>query len=175
MESCEESLIGRCKISYITLLVLLMLSLCFLSFYPADAQTNQTASKLEAANTAVGQAFGAVLDAEEAGANVTDLMFRLNYAAGLLAQAENSYRTGNINQAFAQADNVLPNAQEITNDANEAKQAATISTQNAFWTTIALSVIGIVVFVLVLSLVWRRFKQYYIERLSEAKPEVVEQ
>lgn len=35
--------------------------------YPAAAQTDQTASKLQAANIAVNQAFNAVLDAEKAG------------------------------------------------------------------------------------------------------------
>ena len=132
-------MIAHYKISGITLLALLMLSLCFLIIIPAEAQTSQTASKLDAAHSAVELAFGAVLDAEEAGANVTDLMFRLNYVTGLLAQAENSYRTGNTNQAFAQADNVLPNAQQITNDAKEAKQAAAINSENASWSTIALS------------------------------------
>jgi CHASE3 domain sensor protein len=168
-------MIVRHKFSSITLLVLLMLSLFFLSIAPVDAQTTPTASKLEAAHTAVELAFGAVLDAEEAGANVTDLMFRLNYIIDLLARAENSYRTGNINQASSQADNVLPNAQQITNDAKEAKQAAAINSENASWSTIALAVIGVFLFILVLSLIWQWFKQYYIERISKAKPEVVEQ
>ena len=168
-------MIVRHKFSSITLLVLLMLSLFFLSIAPVDAQTTPTESKLEAAKAAVELAFGAVLDAEEAGANVTDLMFRLNYITELLAKAENSYRTGNTNQAFAQASNVLPNAQQITNDAKEAKQTTAINSENAFLSTITLAVIGVFMFILVLSLIWQWFKQYYIERISKAKPEVVEQ
>ena len=136
------------------------------------AQTDQTASKLQAANTAVEQAFNAVLEAEKAGANVTALLAQLNDAAGILAQAENSYRTGDSNTAAAQADSVLPIAQEVTTSAQDAKQTALVSSQNAFWSTIAFTVIGAFVFVLVLFLVWRWFKRSYINSLSEAKPEV---
>ena len=136
------------------------------------AQTDQTASKLQAANTAIDGAFNAVLDAEKAGANVTGLLAQLNVAEGDLAQAENSYRTGDSNTAAAQADNVLPIAQEVTTAAQEAKQTALVSGQNAFWSTMAFTVIGAFVFVLALFLVWRWFKRSYIKSLSEAKPEV---
>jgi hypothetical protein len=138
----------------------------------AFAQTDQTESKLQAANTAVEQAFNAVLDAEKTGANVTGTLALLNTAAGILAQAENSYRTGDSNTTAAQADSVLPIAQEVTASAQDAKQTALISNQNAVWSTIAFTVIAGFVFVLVLFLVWRRFKRSYINSLSEAKPEV---
>jgi hypothetical protein len=84
---------------------------CLYSEHYVFAQTDQTASKLQAANAAVEQAFNAVLDAEKAGANVTDLLAQLNVAAGIYAEAENSYRTGDSNTAAAQADSVLPIAQ----------------------------------------------------------------
>jgi len=138
-----------------------------------NAQTDQTASKLQVANTAVNQAFSAVLDAEKAGANVTDLLSQLSNADSVLAGAENSYRTGNLNQAGIQADSVLPIAQQITASAQTAKHTATVNSQNAFYTTIVLTVIGSVVFVFVLFMVWRRFKRRYIENLSGAKPELV--
>ena len=138
----------------------------------ADAQTDQTESKLQVANTAVEQAFNAVLDAEKAGANVTGLLVQLNTAEGILAQAENSYRTGDSNTAVVQADSVLPIAQEVTTVAQDAKQTALVSGQNAFWSIIAFTVIGAFVFVLALFLVWRWFKRRYINNLSQSTPEV---
>jgi hypothetical protein len=164
---------SRCKLSSITLLTLLMLSVCLLCVCPAIAQNDQAASKLQAANTAVNQAFNAVLDAEAAGANVTDLLAQINTAEGILAQAENSYRTGDTNTAATQADHVLPIANKVTSDAQSAEQTAIVSTQNANLSTIALTAIGIFAFILVLFLVWRKFKRNYIENLSEAKPELV--
>jgi hypothetical protein len=145
---------------------------CLYSGHCVFAQTDQTASKLQAANTAVEQAFNAVLDAEKAGANVTSLLAQLNVAAGILAQAENSYRTGDSNTAAVQADSVLPIAQEATIVAQEAKQTAVVSGPNAFWFPIAFTEIGAIVFVLALFLVWRRFKRSYISKLHEAKPKV---
>ena len=153
----------------------MVLGSCLYSEHYVFAQTDQTASKLQVANNAVEQAFNAVWDAEKAGANVTGLLFQLNVAAGVLAQAENSYRTGDSSTAAAQADSVLPIAQEVTTSAQDAKQTALVSGQNAFWSTIAFTVIGAFVFVLALFLVWRWFKRSYINSLSEAKPEVISQ
>ncbi len=164
---------SRCKLSSIILLSILVLSMYFLSVNQVTAQIDQTTSKLQAANTAVDQAFSAVLDAEKAGAKVTDLLSQLSYADGVLAQAENSYRAGDLNKAGIQADSVLPMAQQVTYAAQSAKQTATVNTQNAFYATIAFTVIGSIVFVLVLFMVWRRFKRNYIKNLSEAKPELV--
>ena len=108
-------------------------------------------------------------------AQTSGLLVQLNDAAGILAQAENSYRTGDSNTATAQADSILTIAQEVTTAAQQAKQTALVSGQNAFWSTIAFTVIGVFVFVLVLFLVWRRFKRRYINNLSDAKPEVSSQ
>jgi hypothetical protein len=147
---------------------------CLYSGYYVFAQTDQTASKLQSANTAVERAFNIVLDAEKAGANVADLLAQLNVVAGVLAQAENSYRAGDFNKAAIQADSVLTIAQEVTTSAQVAKQTALVSSQNGFWLTIAFTVIGAFVFVLVLFLVWRRFKRGYMKKLLGLKPEVVE-
>jgi len=161
------------KQSIVALLVILAFSVGFLSVQQAIAQTDQATSKLQAANDSVNLAFNAVLDAEKAGANVTDLLAQINIAQEILARAENLYRTGNTNSSAVQADSVLPITQQVTLDAQNAKQNAIVSTQNAFWSTIVLTIVGIFVFVLVLFLVWRRFKRNYVERLSDAKPELV--
>ncbi len=145
---------------------------CFYSTNYVFAQTDQSSSKLQAANTAVALAFNAVLAAEKAGANVTNLIAQLNTAAGILAQAENSYRTGDYNATAAQADSVLPIAQEVTSVAQNAKQKALVSSQNAFWQMMAFTAIGASVFLLVLFSIWRRFKQGYIKSFSGSKPVV---
>ena len=161
-----------CKFFAVTLFVFLALGSCLFSEHYVFAQTDPTASKLQAANTVVEGAFNAVLGAEKAGANVTSLLDQLNNAEAILAEAENSYRTGDSNTAAAQADSVLPIAQEVTVSAQSARQTAIVSGQNAFWSTIVFTVIGAFVFVLALFLVWRWFKRRYINNLSQAKPEV---
>jgi predicted PurR-regulated permease PerM len=154
------------------LIILLALSFFLLNGHYAFSQTDPTELKLQAANTAVGQAFNAVLDAEKAGANVTDLIAQLNDTAGILAQAQNMYRIGDSNTAATQADNVLPRAQAITGMAQDAKQSALESAQSAFWSTMTFTLIGGFVFVLALFLVWRWFKRSYINSLNKSKPEL---
>ncbi len=163
---------ARCKLLSITLLVIIV-GMSLLSVNNATAQIDQTTLKFQAANTAVNQAFSAVLDAEKAGANVTDLLSKLNQADSILAGAENSYRVGDLSQAAVQADSVLPIAQQVTSAAQNAKQTAQTNAQFSFYATIVLTVFGSVVFVLVLLMVWRRLKRSYIKNLSEAKPELV--
>jgi hypothetical protein len=168
----QQQINNRYKIFTVALLVFLALGSCLFSEHYVFAQIDQTASKLQAANTAINGAFNAVLEAEKAGANVTGLLVQLNVAVGDLAQAENSYRTGDSSTAEAKVDSVLPIAQEVVTAAQAAKQTVTVSGQNAFWSTIAFTVIVGFVFVLILFLVWRRFKRNYIKNLSDAKPEV---
>jgi CHASE3 domain sensor protein len=163
---------NRFKLLVVTLFLLLAISSCIYHGHYVFAQTDQTSSKLQAANIAVDQAFNAVLDAETVGANVTNLMSPLNNAAGILAQAENTYRTGNSNTAAAQADSVIPIANQVATLAYDARQTALVSSQNTFWYTIAFTVIGIFIFVLALFFVWRWFKRSYISNLYKAKPEV---
>jgi LPXTG-motif cell wall-anchored protein len=138
-----------------------------------NAQTDPASSKLQAAIETVDQAFNAISDAERAGANVTDLLVQINAAQGLLAEAENAFRTGDSNAAANLADSVFPIAQSVVVTAQDAKQDALNSNQTNVISTIVLTVVGVIVFVLVLLFVWRRFKQNYINKLLKTKPEVV--
>jgi hypothetical protein len=156
-------------------LLALIVVLIFLSVPSSFGQTNDLPEKVQNANNAIEQAFNEILSAEKAGANVTDLLNRLTYAVGILANAENSYRTGYFDKAAIQADNVLLITQQITISAQAAKQNALISGQNALWSIIAFTVIGVVGFVLALFLFWRWFKRSYMNRLLKAKPEVSSQ
>jgi hypothetical protein len=123
------------------------------------------------ADGALRGTFVAVLDAESSGANVSGLMGRLNEAGVALTGARVALAAGNYSDAVGRAgecrglaDSVALEAGVLNNDA--AAQAS------RWWVTVLLSVTGSVVFVVVLSLVWRRFKRYYADRLLGSKPEV---
>ena len=160
------------KLSAASLLTILLLSICLVAAQSVAAQTDDVTVKLQAANTAVEQAFNAVSAAEKAGANVTDLLNQLNGATDLLAQAQNAYRIGDNIESLNSANAVLPIAQKVTSQAQAAKESANVTNQNSFWSTIALAIMGSFVFILVLFLVWRRFKRKYINNLTDSKPEV---
>jgi hypothetical protein len=163
--SCRKFLVAN-------LLVILILSSAISGSSFTIAQIDAAIIKLEAASSTVGLAFKAVLSAENAGANVTGLLEQLTVATGLLAQAENSYRTGDKSAASNYAVQVIPIAQQVAGQATTAEKSATAANQHAFEFTIASVVIGSFLFVLSLFLVWRYFKGRYINKMLEAKPEV---
>jgi hypothetical protein len=149
---------------------------CLYSGHHVFAQTGKATLKLQAANTATSQAFNSVLDAEKAGANITSLLSQLNNAEGILAQAENLYRTGDFNACAVKADMALSIAREVAIAAQGAKQTAVVSSQDTFWYNITFIEIAALIFGLSLFLIWRWFKRWFkksrINRLSELKLEV---
>lgn len=155
-------------------IVAIMLLILTLSLSVADcvfAQDDGFFSNIQGANVAFEQAFNAVLDAENAGANVASLLDQLNDAAALLAQAQNSYTIGDNNaaaQSINQAIQIIHSVQTAAENEN-----STAANQNSILLTIGIVFVGLVFFVLALLFVWRRFKRHYIADLSQAKPEVV--
>lgn len=123
------------------------------------------------ADTALRGAFDAVLDAESAGANVGGLMGRLNDAGVALTGANVALAAGNYSDAFSRADKCRDLANGVLSDAGVLKNDAAAQASR-WWVTVLLSVLGSVVFVVVLFLVWRRFKRYYSDRLLGCRPEV---
>jgi hypothetical protein len=132
---------------------------------------DQVPPKVAEADIAVGQAFNAVLHAEQAGANVTSLLAQLNDAAALLAQAEMASRNGDANAAADNATGALSIASEVKAEAVDAKASALVAGTNALWFTTVFSVVGATALVLALFLVWRRLKHGYFKNSLESKPE----
>lgn len=157
--------------------LVLLFSSSFLCFQNTVtlAQNDSTLQKIQNANYELKQAFITVLEAEAAGANITDLIILLNSAAEALAYAENSYRIGDFNIAAINVDSVISIAHQVTPLAEEAKHNALISNQNTFFLKIFFTFIGIFIFCLVLSLLWRIFKKRYINNMFQTKPEVISQ
>jgi hypothetical protein len=155
----EEKQVSKSGKFFAILSVLIVAFSCIYSAHFVSSLTYQNTPKLQAANIAVEQAFHAVLNAENAGANITGLLVQLNVADKDLAQAENAYRSVESNIDQGQINNVLQVAQKVTIEAQNARQNALATNQNSFVLTLAFSVIGGFVFVEALFLVWRRFKR----------------
>jgi len=162
------------RLLFITLFIIISLNYCFCSENNVFAQTDQTASKIQVANNAVNKAFNTVLDAEKAGGNVTQLLEKLNIAGILLAEAQNTFNSGNTANITSMAENAIQIATKVNGDAIILRNASLVESQNSFWLTLTFSIVGAVVFGVSLLLVWRRFKCFYIKKLFCAKPEVVE-
>lgn len=161
-----------CGYSGVALFVLLLFGSWLTVENFVFAITDSAESKLDTANKAFEQAFRSVLEAENAGVNVTYIVNQLNHAAELLAQAENLYSVGDLETAGIHADSVILIAKDVSALAQDAKQSALITTQNNFWFTMVFTIIGICIFLFVLVISWRIFRRHYIKKLYTAKPEV---
>jgi uncharacterized membrane protein YhaH (DUF805 family) len=124
------------------------------------------------ADVAIRQAFNATLDAERAGANVSGLIVRLNEAGSVLVEAEIALGNGNSNEAFSKAGQCVEIAGSVKSDADVLRASALDEAQTVFWTYLISSVVGVAVFVVVLALVWRRFKHSHIGKVFGMGPEV---
>ncbi|HLN89347.1 MAG TPA: hypothetical protein VK253_04710, partial [Candidatus Binatia bacterium] len=75
--------------------------------------------------------------------------------------------------ALSDANLVLLITYQVTFGAQDAKEAALASAQNALWFTVVATIGAMILFVLALILVWRWFKRRYSDRLSDANVEVI--
>lgn len=151
----------------LALLIIAWLSICF---SPVNA-IGETRS-VEAANFALNTAFVNVLAAEEAGGNVTELLARLNSAGKLLAEAENTQKSGGTTNVVANAESARQIADQVNKDAIRLLNSSLAQSEIIFWSTIALSTTGAIVLTLVLCIIWKQFKRRYMNRLLGLKPEV---
>jgi len=159
------------KVSVSFLLVLVLAGLFSHGVFVVRG-ADEASSSVGEADVAVRRAFNATLDAERAGANVSGLILRLNEAGGILAEAEIALKDGNSSEAASKAGQCIRIAQSVKSDADVLKASALDEAQTVFWTSLTFSVVGIVVFVVVLALVWRWFKGGYVRRMLSMKPEV---
>ncbi len=156
-----------------SLLTLLVIGL-FITVQPAFCQSYDPTPSFQTANNSVNLAFDLVLKAEKAGANVKALLTQLNVAANLIAQAENSYRSGDTSIIDSNTDQAVAIARQVTAQATTLEKSATEAQQNARLTSVLLAVLGSVIFILSLILIWGFFKSHYLNRVLESKPEVVD-
>lgn len=161
------------KKSLRTMLIVFMIA-AIVSVYASNVEAKDELSGIETANAHINQAFANVLAAEKAGGNVTDLLLALNTAAEYLVAAENNYRNGNLANVNPNVDSAVIIANQVNSDALALREASLIKSQENFWFTLIFSIVGAIVFTLVLSFVWRRFKHSYMKKLLGMRPEVVE-
>jgi hypothetical protein len=150
--------------------LLIVLGVCLV--LDVHGVTYQDASSQVAdADQALRNAFTSVLSAEQRGANVSVLLFRLDEAGDNLTWAELALAAGNFSDAVSFAEvcsseavSVGSNAVALGNDA--------LVVAGEWWVMVVFSVVGSVVFVVVLIFVWRGFKGSYLKKVMGSRPKV---
>lgn len=137
-----------------------------------SATEDEATTAIIEAETNLGLAYQAIRDAEEAGANLSSLFVQLNEAAELLAQANISYRTGDLDDAtnLASASTVIANNLKI--EAYRARDNALYQRIQSFQLALAESILGITMVIAGGFVSWRLFKRRYYRRVLRLKPEI---
>jgi hypothetical protein len=146
--------------------VLLILSvfaapICVSGAFAAYSE-NTAASAIDRAEAAMVSAYEAVSDAEQAGANVSRLLDRLNVAGEHLDEAHMLYRLGNFDGAIHSADLSSEIGADVKNEAEELKIEAYGSWIRIVWIRIIGSIVGVIFVVFGAFIVWRVFKRRYV-------------
>lgn len=162
----------RLKLSIVFFAFFIIFGLISVCISPVFAQSDQAYLKLESANIAFKEAFNAIYDAKTAGANVTNLTEQLNNGADLLMQAKYSYLQSDFDAVIIKSEGVILLVDQVNTAAQNAKLFAYNSSQSALWLIRGISIVGSIVFVIVLLLLWTWFKQRYVKKMSTEVTEV---
>ncbi len=125
------------------------------------------------AEEALVSAYNAVLEAEDAGANVSGLLVRLNVGGEYLAEAYVWYRLGAYENASRLTGLCHEAVGDVRSEAVGLKDEAVRLGDADFVMRLVGSVVGVVIVVILGFVVWRAFRRRYNKQVSRLKPEVV--
>lgn len=159
-----------CKryLSIITCLALLSL-LVPLGF---AVNSDEAAGAVNQAEADLGSAFAAVAEAEQAGANVSALVAKLDVAGGFLTQAHSALKTGNYENAFSFAQACSDAIEGVAADAAHLKLTAEKAQADSFLLAAIGSSVGLVLLCVFGFMGWRLLKKWYLSRLMDMQPEI---
>jgi len=161
------------KLFLLLLILFVFAAPIFVSGAFAAYSENTAASAIDKAEAAVVSAYEAVLGAEQAGANVSGLLARLNVAGEYLANGHIWHGLGDFENATRFANLCYDIGEEVRNEAVELKNEAHGLWVWNLWVRMTISMVGVVSVVFLSFLVWRSFKRRYQRRVLGMKPEVV--
>jgi len=143
-------------------------------FSVAAADNQEIAVSISEAEQSMVQTYEAVLDAEKAGANVSNLLARLNNATGLLSEAHIAFEAHNFEDATRFADLASEVAWKVGSEAERLEVEANDANANRLqWFTIG-SVLGVSIVISASLLGYRYFKRRYYRRLLKTRPRVAQ-
>ena len=165
---------GLRQIAVLVVLVVLVSSVLVVGAAASEAADAAVAA-VEEAEAAVAEAFGAALEAEGAGGNVSGLLERLDVATAYLATARMCLRTEDFEEAVGNASLCGEALEGLVDDAVALRASAVAASGQRFWMAMGESVVGVVVVVCGSFLSWRWFKKRYCARVLTLKPEVADE
>jgi hypothetical protein len=157
----------------LTFSVLLFLLLSVSVTWVSAADEDQVSLGLANAEGDLASAYDAVLEAEEAGADVSGLLDMLNVGGEYLAEAYVWQRLGVNENATRLAGLCQEAVENVRSEAILLKEKAERLEASDFMVTMLVSAVGVGVVVVVGFVLWRVFTRRYSRRILGLKPEVV--
>lgn len=151
-----------------------LLSFCVLVLPAFGVESDQAWIAIDRADSVISSAYQAVLEAEGAGANVSDFLGDLNFGVEALAKANMLYRIGDFGEVVVFADLCYDSVVNVTSEANELRVLGVTERRQQFLFTSLVSTFGVgcVVFSGVFG--WRLFKRRYYRQVLKMRPKVVQ-
>lgn len=158
---------------FFVFLVLLVFSVPNVAPESFASDSDSTGSAIEQAEVIMTSAYEVILEAEQVGANVSDLLTQLNVAAENLANAHIRHGLGDFENATRFANLCYNIGQEVRSEAYKLKIEAYGPHVTSLLMRAIVSIVGISSIILASFLGWYAFKRRYHKRVLGMKPEVV--
>jgi len=157
----------KCKI-----LICFVVFILFFSWFIQVCFADKAEEALIDAEEGLVSAYVAVAEAEDAGANVSGLLVKLEFAGALLAEACNANRTGDYDEAYSFAISCSESVNGIVDEALSLELEAEKAYGGRLFMTGAVSSVALCVFFVLGLFGWRFLKKKYVERVLGMKPKV---
>lgn len=145
---------------------------CLIAPCTWTASGSEVQAALIKTEVAAGSAYRSVVEAETAGANVADLLLRLNDSLNLLAEAQVQYRVGNLDQALSLANQCSDSLSGIEAEASMMREKAISNGSRRILISASLSASAIAIVLASFFFGWVLFKRRFLRELMEMRPEV---
>jgi predicted PurR-regulated permease PerM len=134
---------------------------------------NADSSLMQQAEEVVSSAYVMVLNAENAGANVTNPLMKLNEAASYLSTARNLLRNEDPDGVAELIFSSIEIAVNAKNEANNLKASALANRDFANKISILISSVVVSIFLVFMFYLWQIFKRSYMRKFLDFTPRVV--
>lgn len=135
--------------------------------------SDQASSLIAEADGSIRTAFVAVAEAEQAGANVSSLVMRLNEIGPVLTEANVAFRTGDYDNASLLAGRCVSLVDGVASEAQYLKNSAESARRNQLMLVTSASSVGLCVLFVVGLFGWKFLKWRFVKHALGMKPEEV--
>jgi len=160
------------KFSFVLVILLFLAPQFFIVAVSPQVSKDEAASALANSESVLVSAYDTVLEAEQAGANVSGLLVRLSDAGERFDKAGVAYRLGDFEATINLANNCSEIGNSVKLEADELRLEAYGPRYVELWFNLILSILGIIIVAFGSFWAWRTFKRRYYRRVLEMKPEV---